>query len=433
MAFRKVEGIDARPAKTDQQMTNQQIEVLQLDNGLTCIFEPMPGVQSAAFSILTPAGSAYDPENANGTAAVLTDMLTRGAGSNDSMQLSLALDNLGVQRSEGTSTHSISLSGATLGSNLEATLRLYRDILLEPTLPEAEFESAVALCEQNLLSIEDEPRQKVIVELRRRTYPSSWGWPTDGDLEDLKQISHDTIAEHFRRGVRPNGTIIGVSGNFDVVQTSRLFQDLFEDWQAVDELDATPSSSSDLPGHITHDSTQTHLGIAYHSIPYEHPQYYAAWAAVSILSGGMSSRLFTKVREERGLCYAISASLNSLRKEARVLCYAGTTSERAQETLDVTIEELRNIGNDITQNELDRCKARAKSSLVMQQESTMSRAGSIARDWLHLGRVTTLAEIREKVDALTIADVQQYVEDYPAEKFDVLTIGPQPLNIPESL
>ena len=127
------------------------------------------------------------------------------------------------------------------------------------------------------------------------------------------------------------------------------------------------------------------------------------------------------------------ASLSSLRDEARVLCYAGTTAERAQETLDVTVSELKRLGKGIGEDELSRCKARAKSSLVMQQESTVARSSSIARDWYHLNRVTTLAEVRDKIDALTVRDVLDYVHAHPAEIFTILTIGPNQLEEPRRL
>ena len=142
----------------------------------------------------------------------------------------------------------------------------------------------------------------------------------------------------------------------------------------------------------------------------------------------MSSRLFTEVREKRGLCYAISASMNTLREDARVFCYAGTTNERAQETLDVTLAELRRLQEGITQSELDRCRARAKSGLIMQQESTIARAGSIARDWFHLGRVQTLTEVSDQVDALTMDSVMNHVRECPPKDFTVVTLGPEKLD-----
>ena len=181
--------------------------------------------------------------------------------------------------------------------------------------------------------------------------------------------------------------------------------------------------------HIDHESSQTHIALAYDGVSFVDPEYYEAWAAVSILSGGMSARLFTEVREKRGLCYSVYASLAAMKHEGRVICYAGTSNERAQETLDVTIQELMKLGDGIREDELQRCKARAKSSLIMQQESASSRSGSLARDWYLLGRITTLQEVRDRVEALTIPKILDYVHRKPAGDFTVLTIGPKALEV----
>jgi predicted Zn-dependent peptidase len=111
-----------------------------------------------------------------------------------------------------------------------------------------------------------------------------------------------------------------------------------------------------------------------------------------------------------------------------VFCHVGT--ERPAETLDVTLRELVRIGEGFEQDELDRCKARAKSSLIMQQESTLARSSSIARDWFHLGRVTTLAEVGERINALTVDSVLDYVHSHPAGNFTVMTIGPEAVEVP---
>ena len=142
----------------------------------------------------------------------------------------------------------------------------------------------------------------------------------------------------------------------------------------------------------------------------------------------MSSRLFTEVREKRGLCYAISASINTQKEQARVFAYAGSTNERAQETLDVMVAEIRKLHEDITEEELDRCKARAKSTLIMQQESTMSRASSIARDSLYLGRVMELQEIRSRIDSLTPTQVRDFAVEHAPRSMVLVTIGPEALD-----
>lgn len=398
-------------------------------NGLTLVIEPMADVKSAAFSMLVPAGCIYDPPDQCSAAAVLSDMITRGAGERDHKQLSAALDNLGVQRSESVGSTHLSLTGATLADNLPQVMQIYGDIVQRPHLPADEFEAARLGVEQSLRATEDEPRQKVMLELRRRCYNEPWGRPTEGTLEGVAALKPSTPREHFERCVRPNGTILGIAGNVDVDQTIALVAEVFQDWKQrpIPTVDEGPRGAQH--DHIDHESVQTHIGIAYDSVPYRDPEYYAAWAAVSVLSGGMSSRLFTEVRERRGLCYAVSASLNSLRDEARVLCYAGTTSEKAQQTLDVTLEELAKIGEGIEESELARCQARAKSSLIMQQESTFARSSSIARDWFHRGCVTPLDEIRKKIEGLTVETVLDYVHRHPAEEFTVLTIGPAPLEV----
>jgi len=205
---------------------------------------------------------------------------------------------------------------------------------------------------------------------------------------------------------------------------------LFGDWSTTADAPPAPNNGHVLANHIPFESTQSHVGIAYPTIPYRHPDYFQAWAAVGVLSSGSSSRLFTEVRERRGLCYTVNASLHTQRDRAAVFCYAGTTAERAQETLDVTIYELNRLGQGIEANELDRLKARIKSSLIMQQESSSSRSGALAREWYHLGRARTLDEIGALIDALTRESINEFLKANPPRDLLVVTLGPEPLEVP---
>src|SRR5580700_12145014 len=161
-------------------MTQQNIQTKTFANGLTLIVEPMEDVQSAALSLLVPAGSVFDPPGQNASASVLCELMTRGAGDRDSKQLSAALDNLGVQHSESVGTVHMTFTAATLAENLPKALRIYGDIILRPWLPEDQFDAARSGVEQSLLAIEDEPRQKIMLELRRRSFDSPWGLPSEG-------------------------------------------------------------------------------------------------------------------------------------------------------------------------------------------------------------------------------------------------------------
>lgn len=410
-------------------MQEQSIHTHQFDNGLMLIVEPMQDVQSASFSFLVPAGSVYDGPGKNGSAGMLADWISRGAGDRDSRALSATLDNLGLQRNENAGTQHITFAGALVADRLIDSLRIYSDILRRPSFPEDQFESVQLGAEQALRAIEDEPQQKALVELRRNSFQKPWSLPSDGTLEDLPNITAESVRAHYDRCFRPNGAILGVAGNVDVDEIVRAVAEVYGDWEPRPDVEITPGGYGPKRIAIEHESAQTHIGLSYPSVPYSDPEYYAAWAAVGVLSGGSSSRLFTEVREKRGLCYSVSASLNSMKHEGRVICYAGTQNERAQETLDVTLEEINKLGDGIEDSELERCKARAKSSLIMQQESTYARSGSIARDWFYLGRITTLQEVRDEIDSLTPAIVLDYVKRHPADDLNVLTIGPQELTV----
>lgn len=411
-------------------MTQSQIRTSRLDNGLTLLVETLPDVQSAAFSLMIPAGSAYEPDGSNGTAAALCDWMFRGAGARSNQELSGALDSLGLQTQESVSASHITLQGACLAGKLSEAFSIYGDIVRRPQLDDDEIEPTMLGVFQSLQSLEDEPRQKVMVELTRRCYPRPWHRPPEGTLAELETITPEIIRTHYRNGFSPEDAILGVAGNvhFDEVQSvaSRVFGDWKSDGRRQEILARPVTPTKD---HLPLESTQTQIGVAYPAVPYRDPDYYAAWAAVSVLSGGMSSRLITEVREKRGLCYSVYASLHSLRDTGFVLCYAGTTNERAQETLDVMLAELRRLKDGIAEAELARCKARAKSSLIMSQESTSARAASLARDWYHLGRALTLDEIRGKIEALTTESVLDHVRRHPAEGFTVMTMGPKELGV----
>lgn len=408
-------------------MAGHEIQQTTLTNGLTVLVESMPAVQSAAFSFLVPAGSAYDPAGQNGTANALADWLTRGAGQMSSRQLLSAFDRLGIQSHESASLNHLVISGACLAENLPAALRLYGEVLQRPQLNDGDFDAVMAGVEQSLLAIEDEPRQKVMVELVRRCFPSPWGQAAEGTLEDLEQITPESVREQFARCVRPGTSILGIAGNITLSAVKPVLEEVFGGWSGTNQIVLKTGDRGVYRDHLTHESTQTHIGVAYPAVPFAAEEYYQAWAAVNVLSGGMSSRLFTEVREKRALCYSVYASLNAIKDHGQVLCYAGTTVERAQQTLDVLLHELTRLGDGIEEAELARCKARAKSSLIMAQESTSGRAGSLARNWFYLGRIVTLDEVRAKIDALTTKTVLDYVHSHPAQDFTVLTIGPEPL------
>src|SRR6516225_1839713 len=164
----------------------QEVYHHTFDNGLTLLAERMEHVRSAALNFLVPAGCVYDPPEQLGIASVLSDLITRGAGPRNSRELSEALDNLGLDRDESVGGIHMRFWGATLARNLLPALEIYADVIRRPHLPADEVEAVRALALQDLQGLEDEPRQKVLIELRRRHYPSPLGHDRHGTPESLQ-------------------------------------------------------------------------------------------------------------------------------------------------------------------------------------------------------------------------------------------------------
>lgn len=398
---------------------------------MVLVGEPTDAVESAAFSMLVPAGYSTDPDDRLGLSSLVCDMVLRGAGERDSRALINDLEILGVERGESVGASQTSFSAATLSANLHEALAIYADIVRLPTLPTEQLDAGKLVCMQELRGAEDEPGQKLMIKLRRRAYPSPWGRSSIGTEAGIQASSSDDVRAHVARGFRPNGTILGVAGNFDWPRLIDHIEQLFADWPTTEPLAVTEAQTNTDGVHAEFESNQCHIGIAFPSVPYRDPDYLRAWAAVGVLSGGMSSRLFTEVREKRGLCYTVSASLQTQLDRARVLCYAGTTAERAQETLDVTFLELLKLADGVREEELARLKARIKSGLIMQQESTSARSSAIARDWYHLGRVRTLEEVGQRIDDLTHEHINDYLIAHPPADFTFATLGPTELRLPQ--
>ena len=397
---------------------------------MTLLAEPMAWLQSAAFAISVPAGCQLDPREKMGLGNLTCEMVQRGCGSRDSRKFIEDLEWLGVDSSSSVSNSHTSFAGAMPADSLNEALNIYADVLRKPHMPEDQLEDGRMVCYQEVRSIEDDLAQKTMIELRRRHYPEPFGRTCQGTMESVQSLTQSDVQEFFESYYRPQGTIISIAGNVDFERTKDHLQEILGDWQSKPnpELNVEPPFGGNH--HIEHDSNQTHIALAYASVPYRDPEYFKARGVIGVLSDGMSSRLFTEVREKRGLCYSVFASLHSMKDFGCVVCYSGTSSDRAQETLDVLVAELARLQDGIEPAELDRLKVQIRSGLIMQQESSRTRASAIAGDWYHLGRVRTLDELNEIVNSLTVADIDGYIRENPFGDFNLVTLGPHPLEKP---
>ena len=405
----------------------------QFDNGLTLVAQPMPWLQSAAFSFSVPAGCLYDPAERRGVANFACEMVQRGCGKYSSREFVEELERLGLSYGSSAGVYHTNFGGALPAPRLGEAMGIFADVLRRPTMPEDQLEDGRMVCFQEIQAIEDDLAQQAMLELRLRHYGDPFGRHCEGTMESVQSISMQDIQNFYDTYYRPNETTIAVAGNIDWPQLKDQVENMFGDW-ASKEVPAVEISEP-LRGnhHIEFDSQQTHIAVAWPGPTVSDPDYYTARCAIGVLSDGMSSRLFREVRERRGLCYTVFASCHSIKDRGSVVGYCGTSSERAQESLDVMLSEINRLNEGVTEAELSKLKVQMRSSLIMSQESSRSRASSMSGDYFHLGRVRTIDELDDVINGMTVEKINEYLGNLGPRNFDLVTLGKQPLELNDAV
>lgn len=404
-----------------------------LPNGLRLVIEPMASARSAAITWLLPVGSAGDPDDRQGESAMLSDLVFRGAGGKSSRELSEALDRLGVDRSSRVTPFHLEFEYTCVGAKVADVLPLATDIIRRPALEDEAVDSVRSLCLQSLDGLRDDPQHFVMLKLFERHQPAPFNRHGFGERAALESLQGADLRAAWSKRAVPAGSILAIAGGVDPDAITRQMNELLDGWTGRGNEPATVAEPERGTWHESDETAQVHVGLAYDAPPEPHEDAVRERLATAVLSGGMSGRLFTEVRERRSLVYSVSARYHGGRDRGNVRIYAGTTPERAQETLDVIIQELNRLREGVTAEEFHRAVVGVKSRLVMQGESTGARAINLAADIFRLGRGRTLSEVAEEVESITIEDLNNYLAARDWGEFTVASMGPKALVRPEPL
>ena len=375
------------------------------------LVEEMPGVRTAALSWLLPAGNASDPEGeaGDGWSSLLAELAQRGAGGRDSRAYSDSLDRAGVQRAVTPAAVHMVVSATLIGDRIGEALPLLTDLVVRPHLPESALDAVRSLAIQSLESLQDDPQHRVSLRLRERHLPPPFNRTGYGNRAAFERADIAALRANWMQRVRPEGSILSVAGAVSADELAREIDRLLEGWHgSASDVSATGKA---LGGslHEEDESNQTHIAVGLTAPSEREPESLLCRLATNILGGETSSRLFAEVREKRGLCYAVNAGYAGGRDRGMVALYAGSTPERAQETLDTMFSELERFEHGIDEGEFRRAVIGMKSRLVMQGESTAARAAALGADWYRLGRCRSLAELSAEVDAVTIDRLNDWI------------------------
>jgi predicted Zn-dependent peptidase len=234
-----------------------------------------------------------------------------------------------------------------------------------------------------------------------------------GRQADLERLTlRRCKGEHARRYLGGEA-ILTLAGNIDFDAVSRASRK----YSAISTAASPRRGASPLPPPAFHflaqASEQTHIGLAYPSIPPTHPDYYTMRVAMEVLGGGTSARLFTELREKRGLVYSVWAGYSAMKDLGAILGYAGTSNERAQATLDCLLGEVHRLAKGVDAAEVARARTGLKANMIMESESTASRSGSLAHDYFTFGRARSLEEIKTAIDRVTVDGVNAFLKALP--------------------
>ncbi len=400
-----------------------------LKNGMVLLGEPMEAVRSVAFDFMLPGGASRLPEGCCGAGAVIADWIFRGAGSRNSRELGDELDGLGLHRASSVNSSHITIGATLEAENLSRALELYADMILRSSLKEDQFEPAKQLAIDGVRALDDDPRQKVMLKLREQFYPAPLGRSALGEISELEALTPEATKQIIKNNFNLSETIFAVAGKYDFDAIVEQVEGLFETEARKPTEPIAPGSKDGKYTHIHNDGAQVHIGMMTETVKPTDEDYYNARVGVSVLSGGMSARLFKEVREKRGLCYAIGATYHALKEAAGIMCYAGTTPDKAQETLDVIMGEFTRLSEAVSEEEIERAKVGLKSMLVLQSESSSSRAGGTGSDYYILGRVRSLDEIKSKIEQTSVESVLGFLQTNKFKDFTVVTIGPKKVTV----
>lgn len=406
------------------------IRTTVLDCGMPLLTETIPGVRSLGLTWLLPVGSALDPADRVGRSTIFEELILRGSGELDSRAQADAFDTLGVARGTTTETFSMALSATMLGARLSEALPLIVDMVRRPRFEAEQLEPAKALALQALAGLNDDPQERVMLELRARHAPPPVNRSPMGTVEGISAIEAAELAPAWAAQAVPAGgqTVLALAGDVDHDAAVAMLNKLLRGWTGqAKPIDWDPSGTDRGRHHINDETNQVHIAIAYDAPAEGSPDAWLERAVTAVLSGGMAGRLFTEVREKRGLCYSVYATYGGEQKYGRGIAYAGTTPERASETLSVLTSELQRINTAegrVTEDEFQRAIVGMKSKLVMSGESTSARAGALARDYRKIGRGRSLDELASEVDAITLDALNDYLARRSLGTTTTVTIGP---------
>lgn len=410
---------------TEQNTNNKgddslQVEIKRLDNGIPVLIENIENLNSATLGIFIKTGSKNELEGEEGISHLLEHMMFKGTNKRTSKELSEIIDNEGGISNAYTSKEITAYYVQMLSHKLDIGVDILNDMFLNSTFTKENLEKEKNVVIEEIKMYEDIPEDKVHDENGQFALHGVQSNSVLGTIESVKGITREKLVSYFKERYSPKRMIVSVSGRVDI---EALMKQLNDGIGKIEENDIVRSYDGNITIHsgentIKRDTNQIHLCFNTRGISLTDEIRYPVSIISNILGGNMSSRLFQKIREDRGLAYSVYAYNSSYVEGGIFTVYAGTTKEDYKEVIEVIKNEFADIKeNGITPEELQKAKNQFMSMLTFGLEGSKSRMSRMASSYIVYDRVRDLDEIIDEIEAITLEDISKAAKIIFDEKY----------------
>lgn len=399
-----------------------------LPNGLRVLTETMPSVRSATVGIWADVGSSLESADRRGISHLVEHMLFKGTARRSARAIAETMDGVGGNLNAFTDKETTCYYAKVIDRHVPLALDVLADMFLNSNFDPAELAKEQKVVLEEIKMYEDSPDELIHdVFLQTMWSGSSLGEPTIGFADTVVRITPQDLRDHMRAHYAPNCVVVAAAGNVDHDRFVENVAEQFAHFEGTCTVEPLPRPLTTPATHVRHkESEQAYVILGSRGIDVRDERRYALSLLDTVLGGGMSSRLFQEIREERGLVYSVYSFQAAYRAAGLFGVFAGTSPENVQACIDVIVEQFARVRNGpIGSDEFALAKEHIKGNLTLSLESTSSRMIRLGRNELALGRNVTTEEIEQRIDAVTPQEVQELAAELLAdEHLGLCIIGP---------
>lgn len=395
-----------------------QVSSTKLPNGITVLSEHMPGLRSVTAGIWVRRGSRHESPELNGICHFIEHAVFKGTRRRTARDIAIESDRLGGNLDAFTTHEMTGFALKVADRSLPEAFDLLADLLINPRFEEEDLNREQKVILEEIKMVEDTP-DELLGELFNAAYfpDHALGRPIEGTRDSVSSFSPFTISDYHAREFTPANFVVAAAGNVQHEALVDLVVKSFKD-NGPANVQSNGRGRAPLPAapiliEQKKELEQAHLVIATPWPDALSTERYAASLLASVVGGGTSSRLWQRVREERGLAYSVGAGGSTFSDVGVFTIYAGTSPEQLDEVLDLSLEEVRRVVNEIvSEEELKLAKDQAISSILLGLESSSGRVSALARQEIIHGRRISPEEIIKHIEEVNVEDLQGVARKY---------------------